>query len=223
MQATALCISLWLSVTSPCPPVVLHSVLYSYLCPMSLEEKVGAVEELFQKLDGEIGKFQSASGLHCKPGCGKCCFKPDIEATTLEFLPFALYLHLQGMTDAWYENLKTTDSTICLILNPTQAGAGLCSEYPHRGLICRLFGYSARHNKYGKKELITCAIIKTEQKKGFEEAESKIAAGEDVPVMSHYYMQLQAIDPDLARDYYPINIALRKAVEHVMHQVAYRD
>ena len=189
---------------------------------MSLEEKVGAVEGLFQKLDQEISRFQSDSGLHCKLGCGKCCFKPDIEATTLEFLPFAFYLHQEGKTDAWYEKLKMTNSTVCLILNPTQAGAGLCSEYPHRGLICRLFGYSARLNKYSRKELITCTIIKTEQQKAFEEAESKIAAGADVPVMSHFYTQLHSIDPDLSRDSYPINTALRKAVEYVMHQVAYR-
>lgn len=190
---------------------------------MSLEEKVDAVGAVFNKLDAEISRFQSASGINCKFGCGKCCFKPDIEATILEFLPFAFFLHQQGKASSWYEKLKSTDSSICLILNPTQAGAGLCSEYPHRGLICRLFGYSARHNKYGKKELITCSIIKTEQQEEYDAAEREIAAGAEVPVMSEFYMQLHSIDPDLARDYYPINMALRKAVEHVMHMVAYRD
>src|SRR6478609_355742 len=146
---------------------------------MTMEEKVLEVESVFNKLDQEIASFQSWSGLHCKFGCGKCCFKPDIEATILEFLPFAYYLHKEGKAFDWLEKLKSTDSDICLILNPTQSGAGLCSEYTHRGLICRLFGYSARTNKYGKKELVTCQIIKTEQVNAFAEAEKKIENGLD--------------------------------------------
>lgn len=189
---------------------------------MELEEKVRAVEQVFRNLDDEIAKFQSASSLHCKFGCGKCCFKADIEATILEFLPFAYYLNLQGKAEEWYAKLKATDSTICLILNPTQGGAGLCSEYSHRGLICRLFGYSARTNKYRKHELITCQLIKTEQSVAYLQAEEKIEAGSEVPVMSDYYMQLHGIDFELTKDFYPINQAMLKAVETVLQYYAYR-
>ncbi len=189
---------------------------------MDLPEKVAAVEKVFRELDAEIAKFQSASTLHCGWGCGKCCFKPDIEATVLEFLPFALYLYGQDRALDWLSKLDETDSSICLILNPSQAGAGLCSEYPHRGLICRLFGYSARTNKYGANELVTCQIIKTEQAEAFRSAEEKIAEGMPVPVMNQYYMQLLAIDADLATVSYPINQAIRKAIETVMHYYAYR-
>ena len=189
---------------------------------MTLSEKVGAVEKVFQELDAEIAKFQSSSSLHCKWGCGKCCFKPDIEATVLEFLPFAYYLYQQDHALDWLSKLEETDSSICLILNPTRAGAGLCSEYPHRGLICRLFGYSARTNKYGKNELVTCQIIKTEQSTAYRTAADKVGAGMPVPVMNQYYMQLHAIDIDLTRDFYPINEAIRKAIETVLHYYAYR-
>jgi len=187
----------------------------------SLEEKVKLVELVFQKLDQEISKFQSATTLHCKFGCGKCCFKPDIEATVLEFLPFAFHLYQSGQADDWFTKLQEADE-ICLILNPTQPGAGLCTEYLYRGLICRLFGYSARTNKYAKKELVTCQIIKTEQANAFAEAEKKIEAGLDVPVMNEFYMQLASIDFDLSRDFYPINMAIKKAIEAVMHYYAYR-
>lgn len=189
---------------------------------MSIEEKVQQVEQVFAKLDAEIEAFQSLTQLHCKFGCGKCCFKPDIEATILEFLPFAFYLHQQQLAEAWLDNLNVTDSTICLILNPTQAGSGLCSQYKYRGLICRLFGYSARTNKYEKKELITCQIIKTEQSENYLAAEAKIDKGEPIPVMSHYYMQLHSIDFDLTNQFYPINIAMKKAIETVLHYYAYR-
>ncbi|MDL5047935.1 YkgJ family cysteine cluster protein [Oscillatoria amoena NRMC-F 0135] len=188
---------------------------------MSLEEKIKAVKQVFETLDREIALFQGWSGLHCPAGCGKCCFKPDIEATILEFLPFAFHLHKRGFAMDWLERLQTTDSSVCFILNPTQAGQGLCSEYKHRGLICRLFGYSARTNKYGKKELVTCEIIKQEEQ--FAGTSDKIEAGrKEIPVLNQYYMQLHAIDIDLTRDFYPINIAIRKAIETVMHYYTYR-
>lgn len=190
---------------------------------MSLEAIASQVESLFAKLDAEIVVFQQATTLHCGFGCGKCCFKPDIEATALEFLPFALHLYREGLAETWHDRLKDSADPTCLILNPTQQGQGLCSEYKHRGLICRLFGYSARTNKHGDRELVTCTIIKSEQGEAFAQAEKAIAQGLPVPVMSQYYFQLMAIDADLSREFYPINVAMRKAIETVMHYYAYRD
>lgn len=189
---------------------------------MTIEEKVSQVESIFQKLDEEIATFQQSTGIHCKFGCGKCCFKPDIEATPLEFLPFALHLYKEGRAEDWYDKLRDPEDKLCFILNPTQAGAGLCTEYKHRGLICRLFGYSARTTKYGKKELVTCQVIKTEEAEEYQKGVELIASGGNVPVMSNYYMQLHAIDRDLTTEFYPINIAIRKAIEAVLHYYAYR-
>jgi uncharacterized protein len=188
-----------------------------------MQEKVQAVESVFLKLDQEIAKFQSWSTLHCKFGCGKCCFKPDIEATVLEFLPFAYHLHKAGIAYDWLQRLTDSTGSVCLILNPTQAGSGLCSEYQHRGLICRLFGYSARTTKFALQELITCQTIKTEQADAYETAATKVRDNAQIPVMSTYYMQLHGIDPDLTRDFYPINTAIRKAIETVLHYYAYRE
>lgn len=190
---------------------------------MSIKEKVQAVEEVFEELDKSISGFQKWSTLHCKSGCGKCCFKPDIEATVLEFLPFAHHLYENNLAYDWFAKLRATGDEVCLILNPTQNGAGLCSEYQYRGLICRLFGYSTRTNKYGERELVTCQIIKTEQTEAFENAQEIVKKGGAIPVMNQYYMQLHAIDPDMARDFYPINQAIRKAIETVLHYYAYRN
>lgn len=190
---------------------------------MDLAEKVDLVEGVFRELDASIASFQSWSALHCKSGCGKCCFKPDIEATVLEFLPFAQYLYRKGEALSWHEKLSTHTDSLCVILDPQQSGAGLCSEYPYRGLICRLFGYSARLNKHGKRELVTCQIIKTEQMEPYNNAVHQIEEGEDVPVMSQHYMKLHSIDNELAREFYPINIAIKKAIETVLHYYAYRE
>jgi uncharacterized protein len=190
---------------------------------LSILEKVQAVEAVFKELDDEISSFQQWSGLHCKFGCGKCCFKSDIEATALEFLPFAHYLYQNNIAFDWLEKLKEIDSPLCLILNPVSQSAGLCSEYQYRGLICRLFGYSARTNKYGSKELVTCQLIKIEQSDSFINAQKEIETGKSLPVMSQYYMKLHSIDQQLAQDFYPINIAIKRAIETVLHYYAYRN
>lgn len=189
---------------------------------MTVPEKALAVAEVFDELDARIAAFQADTTLHCKFGCGKCCFKPDIEASVLEFLPFALYLHQNKLAEHWLKKLESAEDTLCLILNPTQSGAGLCSEYKHRGLICRLFGYSARTNKYGNKEMVTCQIIKTEQSNAYQTTVDKIDAI-DIPVMNLVYMQLHAIDFELAQRFYPINQAISQAIETVLQYYAYRD
>jgi Fe-S-cluster containining protein len=189
---------------------------------MSIQEKVAEVEAVFEALDKAIEGFQSLTGLHCKLGCGHCCFKADIEATPLEFLPFALHLYQTNQIERWYANLSEAPSPICLILNPTQPGAGLCSQYKHRGLICRLFGYSARTTKYGQKELVTCQLIKTEQSENYQLANQLVSDGAAIPLMSHFYMQLRNVDPDLSTAFLPINKAIKAAIEKVLSYYAYR-
>jgi hypothetical protein len=79
---------------------------------LTLPEKVQGVEAVFEQLDNEIASFQGWSGLHCKFGCGKCCFKADIEATVLEFLPFAYYLHQNDLAFDWLERLRNSADPI---------------------------------------------------------------------------------------------------------------
>jgi len=189
---------------------------------LNIEQVVHEVEEVFLALDKEIAAFKSRSGLGCKPGCGKCCLKPDIEATVLEFIPFAYHLYKQGKAIEWLEN-PSLDDTVCAILDPRLPGAGHCSSYPHRGMICRLFGFSAKLNKYGNKELVTCQVIKKEQPGEFLAAYAETLAGGEVPFMRDYYMQMYAIDWGLAQKFYPINTAIKKAIETVLHYYAYRE
>ena len=190
---------------------------------MSLSQKVQAVEEVFLLLDQEISKFQGWSGHACKAGCGKCCNKADIEATVLEFLPFAHFVYRQNQSSEWLTRLEAHEGPLCLFFEPTRAGSGLCSQYPHRGLICRLFGFSARTNKYAQREFVTCEIIRTEQAEAYSETVKTIQNGGSIPVMNQYYMRLHSIDPDLSRDFYPINEAIKRALETVLHYYAYRN
>jgi Fe-S-cluster containining protein len=179
---------------------------------------------VFSLLDQEISTFRGWSGLTCKTGCGKCCNKANIEATVVEFLPFAHYLYQQNQAFEWLEKLREHERGLCLLFKPTQIpGAGYCSEYLYRGLICRLFGFSARTNKYSKREFVTCQTIKTEQVAAYSETVKGVESGGFVPVMNHYYMRLLSIDPDLGKNFYPINEAIRRAIETVLHYYAYQD
>ncbi len=192
---------------------------------MSIELRVAAVEKLFKKLDNEIISFTSEVDLHCKTGCGKCCTKPDIEASPLEFLPWAFHLYLNGEAENVLEKLKAKNSSICHIYKPLTLldnSQGNCSNYPYRGLICRLFGFGANTDKYGKLRLVTCKIIKESQSINFEKASLSIDNGLYVPIFTDYYMNLSQIDFQLGNTIVPINTALKMAIEEVLQYYAYR-
>jgi Fe-S-cluster containining protein len=188
----------------------------------TLTGKVRAVQRVYTKLDREISKVQLESGMHCLSGCGECCKKPDIDATPLEFLPLALKLYDDGKAESFLEELQNNTSTTCHVFRPyvTNFG-GLCNEYPYRGLICRLFGFTARRDKEGKPEIVTCKLIKTHQEKEYQQAIANIKNGKRIPIMSEFYTRLASIDPSLAQ-FYPINKAMEVAVETVLHYYAYR-
>ncbi len=188
----------------------------------TLPQKVKAVQQLYIKLDREIARFQEETGLHCLSGCGECCKKPDIEATPLEFLPLALHFFDNNKALDILESIKHQKNALCYVFRPhTTSFGGLCNEYPHRGLICRLFGYAARRNKEGQKELVTCKYIKSQQVDNYASAVKGIKQDLSIPIFSDYYTRLVSIDPSMAQ-FYPINEAMTKALETVLHYYAYR-
>ena len=191
---------------------------------MSLAAKVKEVERLFKTIDEDIAKFQEKSKLGCISGCGECCKKPDIEATVLEMLPYAYYLYKNKKAEDQWEKLKENTAAICILFtSPVGSQKGFCSEYTSRGFICRLFGFSAVLDKTGQPELATCKYIKTSQAEAYQQTVEAIKRGEHVPVMSEYYMKLYGIDANLSTKFYPINTAIRLAIEEVMSYFAYRS
>jgi hypothetical protein len=109
------------------------------------------------------------------------------------------------------------------LLDPQQINSGMCTQYKYRGLICRLFGFSARTNKYGKKELVTCTTIKEGDAAKYSFAVEAIATGGHVPVMNNHYLRLNSIDQDLSREFFPINQAINRAIGVILHYYAYRS
>ena len=193
---------------------------------MSIARRVRLVEGLFEQLDLEISEFQDKTKLHCLSGCGNCCTNPTMEASPLEFLPWAFHLFLNGKAE---DTLKTLNSkekkSLCHIytpLNIIDSNLGRCSNYKYRGLICRLFGYAASNDKYGKKRIVTCTIIKENQKDFHQDTVEAISNGLYVPMFTDYYMQLAQIDFNMGNIIVPINKALKLAIEEVLQYYAYR-
>ena len=193
---------------------------------MSVAARVKLVEALYDQLEKEIAEFQLQSKLGCVANCGKCCNNPDIDASPLEFLPWAFHLYLKGEAEAMLEQLHTTAAfTKCFIYNPfseSEADKGRCSDYKHRGLICRLFGYGAAQDKYGQLRLVTCKIIKEGQNEAYTNTSEALKSGLPVPIFTDYYMNLSQIDFQLGNVVVPINKALQLALEEVLQYYAYR-
>ncbi|AUP78319.1 YkgJ family cysteine cluster protein [Flavivirga eckloniae] len=191
---------------------------------MSIERKVYLVENLFSKLEQETAQFEQSSGISCVSGCGKCCTYPNVEASPIEFLPWAFQLFLNGEAEKTIIQLNKTQSSTCLIYKPLSIiNQGRCSNYKYRGLICRLFGFTANTDKYGNLRLVTCKIIKEGQAKGYSSTAEAITKGLYVPVFTEYYMQLNQIDFNLGNIILPINKALKMALEEVLQYYAYRS
>jgi Fe-S-cluster containining protein len=192
---------------------------------MSIARKVRSVELLFSHLDTEITEFKNQANLHCVSGCGKCCTKPDIDASPLEFLPWAFNLFLNGSSEKVLKQLNEKSNSTCHIYVPfslADTTQGSCGDYKYRGLICRLFGYGASKDKFGQLRIATCKIIKDNQSQNYTEASKMINNGTPIPIFSDYYMKLSQIDFHLGNTFVPINQALKMAIEEVLHYYAYR-
>lgn len=193
---------------------------------MNLREKSLEVRKVFEDLDVEIKAFMQASQLSCIAGCGACCANPNVHASVLEFLPLAFDLYEKEKADKALELLgEVGEDANCIIYKSfsVDAKSGFCSDYANRGMICRLFGSAARRNKEGKKELITCKIIKEQKSEAYHQTAAAIKEGAAVPSSGDFYSQLYNIDFQLTKEQFPINIAIRKAIETVLTYMFYTE
>ncbi len=193
---------------------------------VKIKSKVRSIENLFRSLQKDIEKFKQRSGLKCIPGCCQCCLNPNIETTILEFLPLAYYFYQAGQFQTWLhkiEEKQQKDEKVCILLLPQTNGHrnDYCSEYERRPLICRFFGFSAIQDKYGQKMLYTCQEMKKHFPESYNQAVQEIKKGSAIPVMKNYYFRLYSIDLFLAQEFYPINTAIKLALEMVASHFSY--
>ncbi len=172
-------------------------------------EKTNQVLELYKKLDDQIQRIR-CNLPSCPYGCRDCCTvaSKNIEATILEFFPLALNWYSEGILDEKYEKLKNiTQDEPCALLesDPSILPHGGCTVYEYRPLVCRIFGSSSLIRK-NRIDFLACKKLKVQN-----------VNPAVLPLASDLHDELVAIDPYLAAKKYPINEALKKAVEYVLN------
>ena len=177
---------------------------------MNLTAKIRATTRIFNEADRQVEKYRRSSGLGCVQGCHMCCLNPNIHTTVMEFLPLASRLVDSGEHEEILARIESRKEKICVIFNPFN-GPGSCTMYEQRGLVCRLVGFTARTNREGTPQLVTCEPIRQRMEKTPEMKSVAMA-----PQMPAYYMKLFGIDPHLSVRYLPIN----ESIEQAIHLVA---
>ena len=180
--------------------------------------KIRQVKQVFKQLDEETEKFGKQSNLKCLTNCNLCCLKKGLESNVLEFLPLANYLVKNNLHEAALELLDTNPEH-CINLAKSQVPGQTtgCSNYEHRGMICRLFGFSGVKDKNSKLAVYTCTHIKNEYPQEFKNAMERINSGIEIPMVTDFYYQIYFVDSYMANDYNPINVSIRKAIEKVAY------
>ena len=172
---------------------------------MRLTELASAVRALFDELDPELAAFAARADLSCPAGCVECCLNPVVHATVLEFLPLAFRLVRDGRAEEILDRIASGQPG-CALVAPA---AGGCSCHADRGLICRLFSASVRPLRDGSLQYVACALL-------HERIGRTVPAEFHAPVIADWGRRLESIDLSLGSRQYPVNEALRIAIERVL-------
>ncbi len=174
--------------------------------------------ELYEEIDKKIARLKEETTLSCILGCRKCCETSveNIQVSIFEVIPLAAELWKNDSENIILEKIDDQESSKSCVLYVGDSMIyknGGCSFYKHRPLMCRLFGFSAVIDKYGKKELSVCKIIRKSRNELIQEISNKIEDSGDLPVYSEYTQRMMGINPYLGQNRYPINISIKKAIE----------
>ncbi len=192
----------------------------------TFNDKIKQVTQIYDEVDRQIASLKKATGITCKPGCGHCCENPHVYTTVLEVLPIAKKLWKSGKATQILERLDTMDAlSHCIFYQPSHiTGNGHCSIYKHRMLICRLFGFSAKRNKYNKSMFVTCSSIKKIYPHIIEQLNSE-SNTIPLPSISELSRKLSCIDPYQGSEQLHINQAIKISLEKAgfMLQLQYHN
>ncbi len=190
--------------------------------PAHDQQLIQAVTGLYADIDNQVDSFCQHSGLSCKSGCGACCENPHIETTVTEVMPLAFHVLSTGKADETAVAIESPQiQGRCVFYQPDPAipHHGRCGIYAHRPGICRLFGFSAKKDKHGRKQMVTCPTIKTMHADTFKASTESINAGMPVPLVNEYGMKVISLDPVRGSKLMPINQAVRQAIERLSFYV----
>jgi Fe-S-cluster containining protein len=173
-----------------------------------------SIETFYAEMSQVFSDFQQKSMLACPPGCGQCCFKPDICCSPFELLPLALHLLDVGLAEFFLEKARDQKDGRCPLLEieDEKSGKGRCTQYAYRPFICRAFGVSARYGKMSKIDYSICRVLKLNN----EHSAALTHAYDEVPFIEIWRKKFEVLNPHLQEREIPINQALAIVLEKVL-------
>lgn len=190
-----------------------------------LRELSRRVEAVYGEMADTFSSYQQASGLTCRSGCGECCTQTTIEATVLEMLPLALHLFDQGKAEQTLTQLEELPEVSgCFFYQRLSFDGkqGHCTAYQQRPSICRVFGAAGYRDKQKQTSLSVCKTIKSDKAERYQQHLIMLTE-QPPPLMMHAKEQVSQLDYELGNKHYPINLAMRMALEKVMFSAYYTN
>lgn len=176
----------------------------------------------YNEYDLRTSEIRDRSNFHCLPGCGACCMtaSSNIEVAVFEIIPMAITIIQENQEEHILKLLSDPDisSKPCVIYQKVSESGnlGYCTRYGSRPLICRLFGGGARISKQGQRQLVLCKLLKDNQYLSQAVLES---VAEEMPLCSDAAAFVRGLNSDLDTQLFPINIALKMAIEWVLFRL----
>lgn len=178
--------------------------------------------KLYAEMSATFSEYQNSVNLPCLEGCGKCCLNPDIEASVLEMLPFAVKIYREGKLEEWMLKMSMNTRESCVLYEGDENGKGRCGHYNERPGICRMFGVSGMKNKEEVLRLSICKYIKNY----YPEVSAKLATELDLkkpPTMAEHSTQVAHLGDHVLQRRLPINEAIQQALEKVAFCAWYQE
>jgi Fe-S-cluster containining protein len=182
-----------------------------------LQELEFQVLEVYRILDTAVAGFVARTGLSCPEGCGHCCSSEKVEATVLECIPLAFELFRTLQAELILKRLlKNEHERRCVLYRPDYTEAGLwgCTQYKHRAVVCRLFGFAGNPDREGNLRLAMCRVMK-EKTVANEDAVILDDPNTPMPLFVDAGLRITTLHPGLGTTRMPINTALREALMKV--------
>lgn len=183
---------------------------------MNIREFAFNLEKVYAEMSDTFSAYQSSTGLKCPPGCGRCCTNPEIEASILEMIPFALRIYDQGQLDEWLLKIDERKNPQCILLETNEVtGKTQCISYHERPSLCRMFGVAGTLNKHNEVTHAICKLLK-------ELNVDLPMPTEFTPLIPQWSAKLSALDPELISKKLPINLAIKGALEKIAFYTQYQ-
>ncbi len=179
--------------------------------------------EVYADLERQIAEFKRSAGIECLKKCALCCTTAKfVEASILEMLPLSLHFWEGGRAEELLEKLEGIHPEApCILLNPGPSDEfeGGCGYYRFRPLVCRLFGFSATVDKDGHPRVVICKPLKNIDRRMPDRIDERIREGLPVPLMPDFSRRVAFLHPHFGKEKFPINFALREALEIVGRRI----